>query len=263
MIYDAEVRWSVPTCERAHRRIQIPDGFCFLISRETGKPIQPAFDFLSTRYLAGFNRLRLAASKHTIKAVVDDLVDFHHYLDACGLRVEQTDYEAFAGYLDSLLSIRSSATGRTYAIATVVRRRSSVARFLHHCQNQGILKHRFNVEEVAAPFKRVASFAPELPGPSVEASDRLVRAIDPRVLTLLMEELGSLPVAFDEGNLIHSGPLSTLRLMAELCLQSGLRRAEVCDLKIKSIKDAVLDGRSYYSSIAIKVVGKGESPRLL
>ena len=45
--------------------------------------------------------------------------------------------------------------------------------------------------------------------------------------------------------------------MAELCYQAGLRRAEVCDLKAKTILQARTEGRDPLTAVAIPVLGKG------
>lgn len=265
MFYDVEVRWSargrLPEMDQVLSPVQLPADFCFLVSRTDGRPAQPAFAFLAETYLAGAKVRTVRVARNTIKAVCDDLVDFHHYLDANQIEVTDVGDVELEGYLLSMTTLASPVTGRPYEVSTIVRRRSSVARFLAYCQNKGLLKRRFRCETVVSPRGTIQRFAPNLPGPHAEPIDKLVRAIDPRLLSLLLGKLGPPCIDEVEGELRPSTSLATYRLMAEVCLQTGLRRSEVCDLQVRDIEGVAIRGRQPFSAVVIPVVGKGSKRR--
>lgn len=242
--------------------VRLPEGFCFLVSRADGRPAQPAFDYLASAYLSGVRVRALKVAKNTIKAVVDDLVDFHHFLDANNLRVSDVSEEALEGYLGSMTQVCSPVTRRLYGRATVIRRRSSVTRFLKWVQEQGLLKHRFETEMVSTSRGSFERFAPNLPAPRPEPIDKLVRAIPPFVLAHLLAECGPALVSPGEnGDLFFEKHPSTLRLMAEISLHCGLRRSEVCDLQLSDVERVRLASHGEFASIAVSVTGKGGRTR--
>jgi integrase len=265
MSYAVQLRWSargrVNAMTRVASPVLLPAGFCFLVSRSSGRPAQPAFDFVASTYLSGVRTRALIVAQHTVKAVVDDLADFHHFLDANNLLVADVDDVALENYINSLTTVSSPVTGKPYANGTVVRRRSSVARFLHYCQNHGLLKHRFQVETIITPKGEVERFAPNLPGPKADPIDKLIRAIDPRLLEPFLEELGPALIEPDADGIQVCAHPSRQRLMAEVCLHTGLRRAEVCDLQLSTTIRSSLAGRDPFTAMAIEVNGKGGKPR--
>ncbi|WP_162202474.1 tyrosine-type recombinase/integrase [Pseudoxanthomonas suwonensis] len=265
MNYDVEVRRSARGRLSAMAAIvspvHLPSGFCFLVSRASGRPAQPAFDFLTSAYLAGAQVRELICAENTIKAVVDDLSDFHHFLDAHSLWVHDVGEEALEQYLRSMTTLKSPVTGRPYERSTVLRRRSSVTRFLQFCQERGLLRHRFKIESSPTPSGIAQRFAPNLPGPRADPIDKLVRAIEPPLLRPLLDELGPALVNSVDEDLVISPQPSVSRLMAEVCLNTGLRRAEACSLRVEQVVNVHLEGRDPFTSIAISVRGKGRKLR--
>lgn len=265
MAYDVVVRSSArkrSQSEDVPWRTRLPSGFSFLVSQTNGRPVQPAFDFLRRKYLKGRKRLRLHGSVNSVEAVVRDLCDFHDFLDSQSKGVEDVNDELLEDYLESMSETVSPATGRPYAAETIQRRRSSVCSFLKDCQDKGRLRHRFTISAVKTPKGVVEVLGADIPAPSVGPMDRLIHALDPRVLKAMLDETGPGPVDIDSGgHVVPTGHLVRKRLMPEVCTQTGLRRAECCDLRRDVILHADIEGRSPLSSVAISVVGKGNKQR--
>lgn len=243
--------------------VQLPAGFRFLVSETTGRPCEPAFTFLIAKHTVGVRRLRLACAPNTCLAVARDLADFHHYLDACAISVREVTEETLEGYLDTMVLLESPATGRPYERATLRRRRASVVSFLSYCQDTGLLRYRFPTESVTTRYGVESRFASDTYNPTAEPMDRLVRAIHPTVLQLLLEAIGDPPLRLDP----HTRAVepqecrSWLRLCVELSLQSGLRREEACRISLSAVRTAHTDGRDALSSVAISIIGKGGRKR--
>ena len=115
-MYDAEVRVSGRRDDEGGRDVswhtRLPIGFEFLISRESGRPIQPAFDYLSRTYVKGRRVLRLVGSARSVDAAARDLCDFHDFLDHAGQTVADINELTLEDYLESMISVPSRATGR-------------------------------------------------------------------------------------------------------------------------------------------------------
>ncbi|UKE75362.1 tyrosine-type recombinase/integrase [Xanthomonas graminis] len=262
--YQARVRHGVlrgpSTSSRAAK--PLPAGFHFLVSEPTGKMVRPCFDHLVTKHLVGRKEHRLKGSAKSSEAAAYDLADYHNYLDARGLQVADSSPDVLIDYLESMAGQISPTNGRAYSSATVSRRRASVVSLLEYCQDSGLLKHRFSRSMMATRSGTREVFAGNIGSVRGAPPDRLVRALDPRVISALFDVLGPTPVVEDvRGGLQPAPELSPPRLMAEVCLHTGLRRQEVCDLQLDPIQLADLKNRDPYTHVAIRVVGKGNKKR--
>lgn len=236
----------------------LPGHFKFLVSRRLGTPIQPAFDFLAATFLKGRGSPRLVGTPNSVEAAVRDLCDFHDYLDHLGLEVSAVDDDVLHGYLSSMIGIKSKSTDTVYSPRTIQRRRSTVWKFIGYCQKRGLLKHRFAVETVRTPYGTRESIGAEIYGPDVGPMDQFVRALHPHVVSGLLNSCGPPPMTVSEsGEAVPTGHLSRKRLMVETCLQTGIRRAECCDLEVSAIMAVQTAERSPLSTVAIPIYGKG------
>lgn len=266
MAYSVDFRYSArrhaQEGEDVPWKSRLPADFAFLVSKISGRPVQPVFDFLLRKYVKGRKHSRIAGAKNSVEAVTRDLCDFHDFLDAKHMSVEDVDETALEDYLESMVETQAPTTGNPYAPATIVRRKSSVCTFLKDCQDRGLLKHRFTISSVKTPSGNQEIIGDDIPIPNVGPIDRLIRAIDPRVLKVMLDETGPSPVDIDaSGAVVLTENCFRTRLMPETCAQTGLRREECCCLSRDAITNADTEGRSPLSSVAIKVVGKGKKER--
>lgn len=264
--YDVVVRKSArrhdQVAEEVPWKARLPAEFIFLVSRTDGRPVQPAFDHLRRKYIKGRKRLRVVGAANSIEAAVRDLCDFHDFLDSRGALVEYVDEALLEDYLETMTEIPAPSTGKPYAAETIQRRRSNICSFLKDCQDQGRLKHRFSITAVKTPKGTVEVIGGDIATPAVGPIDRYIKALDPRALKEMLDETGPSPVDISaDGHVVQSGHLFRKRLMSETCVQTGLRRAECCDLKRDAIMEADIVGRSPLSTVAISVIGKGSKQR--
>lgn len=266
MVYAVAVRYSARRHPSSQEKLgwsaRLPGEFAFLVSAATGRPVQPAFDFLQDTYIRGRTRPRFIGAENTIRAVVRDLSDFHDYLDSRGKLVEAVDEGELEEYLLTMVDNVSPTTGKRYSAATITRRKSSVCSFLKYCQEKGRLQNRFSVTTSKTPRGSTERIGAEIPVPATGPIDRLIRAVDPRVLREILDETGPAAVAVNEqGQIEFTGELCRARLMAEVCLQTGIRREECCQLQRDLVAQADIEGRSPLSFVAIPVRGKGGKTR--
>lgn len=273
MKYDACVRHGVDARDRDAQQswsLRLGPTFFFLCNRETGYPIQPTLDFLADRFVRK-NRLgTLKFSSATRSGYVYDLAAFHWFLDQRGMRIADIRPIDLSEYLDTFTSQLSPATGRPYARATLIRHRNSVITFVSWLDRSGYLRNTDGLDAFldAAQEPRISErplthfISTDGRLPKIEPVDRVIRAPDPRVLRGLMQELGPDPVDLKEDqSLLITKEQSAARLMAEIALNSGLRRAEVCSLHTEQFEIMEMDRKKDLGATAIRVVGKGAKTR--
>lgn len=265
MTYSAVVRQSARRyanqLSEQSWKLRLPSGFHFLCYESTGLPIEPVYHFLTASQLSRNLAAKLTSCPNTSKALAYDIRDFVDFLDAVKLKIEDVDADIFEQYLGTMTGVVSTATGDIYSPSTVIRHASSVRSLLKHCQDAGLIKNRFDVSLVETPSGPKEVILNDISGPETGPIDRVIRAVDPRVLATLMSALGSEPVFVQDGSITLSGTTSRLRLMSELSLQAGLRREEVCELPRAVILKADTDGRNLLTTVAIPVIGKGRKER--
>jgi integrase len=273
-IYDAEIRRvkapkanDQSAAKRTHSKrsgdagIPLPAGFSFLVSRNTAMAIEPAFEFLCYETLTREKRPSLVCSPASAKAWAEDLIDFHHYLDARGRTFELIDEELLQGYAYDLNNSISPVTFRKFAASTIRRRWSTLTKAIRFCQSRGYLKNRFAIVEVQTPQGTALNLDVGVKLPGLNEADEHVTALHIDTLNGVFDQLGPTPTHVEGGELIISDGLTGPRLMVELCRHAGLRRAEVCDLKAQTVLNAITNGKDNFVQVAIQVMGKGSKKR--
>jgi len=232
----------------------LPTGFHFLVSRESSSAVQHVLGFMRKRCLSKAGALRLTVSLCTTSAFTYTLSDFYDYLDFNRMRLEDLDLEALTEYQSNLTDLESPVTKKPYATETINQRMWIVKAFVLWCQDNGYLKNRFDVEELPTRDGGTTTvLEPDLDTGLVEPDDINCTYIDTFHLPILMGKFGDWHEL--DGELPLSGPRD--RLMAECALQAGLRRAEVCGLRLKSVCSRNLSERDPYSTVSVRVFGKG------
>lgn len=264
--YDAEIRvvrnneGKSPASNGGLWGTPLPNHFCFLTSRTDGKVIEPAFDFMCATYLSRATTPCLKGGRNTVPTILADMADFHHYLDASGIKVADISSAHLRGYATDLCHSKSAATGKNLAASTVNRRWSTLTKFILYCLRHGYLKNVIPTAERDTKRGKVTylDIDADISG---SGSNLLITALDPQTLDLLLEELGP-PVKeiVDQTVVLCEGATSD-RLMAEVCLHTGLRRAEVCNLGLSAIETMPLDQLDPVSELPVVIVGKGNKAR--
>lgn len=265
--YDAEARYVRENEGKAlggarHLAgVPLPNGFCFLVSRTDGAIIEPAFDFLCSGYLTIDPKPSLKRPKNTIDAIVADLADFHHYLDSKSLKVSRLTKKALKSYALDLTTSKSAVTGKNLSKATVARRWSTLTKFIAHCLGRGFLKNNIPIVQRETKRGTCEVLDLEVNLEPLQQSGSLVTAVDPETLRGVLDELG--PPIFDVVDLQIElcAPSTTDRLMAEVAWNTGLRRTEVCNLRLNSILTLPRAGLDPLSKLSIVIVGKGKKSR--
>ncbi|HHA2442119.1 TPA: tyrosine-type recombinase/integrase [Stenotrophomonas maltophilia] len=266
MVYDVEICTaraiaSEATGIKCAQGVPLPEGFCFLVSRSDGTIVQPAFEFFADAHLTIGPKPKLACSKNTTAAIAADLTDFHHFLDARKKLVSDVDEDLLRSYADTLTDLDSAVTLDNLAAATIHRRWSTVTKLIAFCVKRGYLRKAPALlsKQTKRGTVQVLDVGVDLPG--LNDADELITALHPETVVGILDELGPNPVLERNGLVELAYATTAQRLMAELCYQAGLRRAEVCDLKAKTILQARTEGRDPLTAVAIPVLGKGNKKR--
>lgn len=248
--------------------IRLGSTFFFLTNRSTGVPVQPALDFLADRFVRKNGQGTLKFSPATRSAYAYDLAAFHWYLDQRGLQVADIRPVDLTEYLDTFTTQCSPATGRPYARATLIRNRNSVLMFVQWLERQGYLKSTEGLDAYIEAAQGAADagishlVTSDGRRPPNAPIDRVIRAPNPGLLRELMLNLGPDPVRLAENQSVRiADSQSCVRLMAELALNAGLRRAEVCSLVVAQFEDLELGRKKDFGATAIRIVGKGAKSR--
>lgn len=274
-IYDAEIRHVKASqaenqATRKRKKSQqseeeagapLPAGFSFLVSRSTGYAIEPAFEFLCYETLTREKFPSLLCSPASAKGWAEDLIDFHHYLDARNRPFELIDEELLQGYAYDLSNNISPVTFKRFAASTVRRRWSTLTKAIRFCQSRGYLKSRFDIEEMKTPHGTALKLEVGVKLPGLNEPDEHVTALSIDTLNGVLDQLGPSPTTVENGDVVLNDGLTGPRLMAELCRHAGLRRAEVCSLHTQTIVNAYTDGKDNFVQVAIPVIGKGSKKR--
>jgi site-specific recombinase XerD len=233
----------------------------FLVSETTHAPVGAFLQYMHHEG-AGW-------SLRTKESYVDCLKDFSDYLDAGDIALPEIDEEVLKGYLNSFREHVSPVTEREYEASTVAKKISVAKAFAMWASNHGLLQEVLPVRTKFLKRPRASNEYAHLGAPTVPVldvaveaphspdSDQHVNIIDPDDLWPLFGALGEIP---DEWRTCRPevGPvISKDRLMAELALSAGLRRAEVCGLPVRPILAARLDLDDPLRNVSLRVKRKG------
>lgn len=264
--YDAEIRvvrnnegkspgsiggmWGTP----------LPNHFCFLTSRTDGKVIEPAFDFMCSNYLTRAAEPCLKGGRNTAPTVLADLADFHHYMDAASIKVANLASKHLKGYATDLCHSRSAVTGKKLASSTVIRRWSTLTKFILYCMRRGYLKNVIPTAERDTKRGKITylDVGADIPG---TGDSLIITALEPQILDGVFKELGPAVMEVIDQSIVLRGGATTDRLMAEVCLHTGLRRSEVSNLRLGAIETMPLDDLDPVSKLPVVIVGKGNKKR--
>ncbi len=264
--YDAEIRvvrnneGKSPGSNGGLWGSPLPNHFCFLTSRTDGKVIEPAFDFMCATYLTRAAKPCLKGGRNTAPTILADMADFHHYMDASGIRVADISSAHLRGYATDLCHSKSAATGKNLSASTVNRRWSTLTKFILYCMRRGYLKNVIPTGERDTKRGKFTYLDVDA-GISGSGSNLLITALDPQTLDHLFEELGPPVKEIVDQTVVLCHAATTDRLMAEVCLHTGLRRAEVCNLKLTDVETMPLDQLDPVSELPVVIVGKGNKAR--
>jgi site-specific recombinase XerD len=269
--YDAYVRFAVDTstvktaCRRFAAR-QLPAGFPFLMAGGTGAVIEAVLSFMAAKYLVRQlpgRHEHLRWSSNTREAMVRDLKDFLDFLDSEGLLIEELSVPVINSYGATMLGARSPATGQPYAFATAVRRISNIRTFAAWLQDEGRLKRRLELSQIAPSGTTAATPTACRDSVSIRGLGKvrdLVNIMTRAEASALFKALGPMPSAraAQEG-----APYSRDRLAASVAMNVGLRRQEVASLPLQEAENAIADatqcGRD--GMCTMRILGKGKKVR--
>lgn len=235
----------------------LPQGFKYLVSRPSLRPIPEALHFLRKSCVGRVGAPRLKVATNTATARAEDLCNFYKFLDAEQLPLEEFALDDLFDYVNSMYGMVSPTTNNVYAKETIARRLSSVRPFLIFCQKQGWLKNRFEVTSKVVRGRVIETIEPGILHELVEAIDARVKHIPQADLQDLMNALGPWDKTEDQAPV--SGPRD--RLIGECALQAGLRRSEVTWLKEAAFRELRTSDRGLFSTVPISVLGKGNKWR--
>ncbi|MBK3732288.1 tyrosine-type recombinase/integrase [Azospirillum brasilense] len=224
----------------------LPVGFPFLVIEQTEQIVEPALLFMAEKYLAS-NRIFVA---NTAKAVAEDLRDWWAFLTEFDKQWDAVDTKDVELYRDAMLTTISPYTHEPYDDETVARRVGTVLRFYKWAHDKGLVS-----EEVDRKTKRRGTVAldrramahlqvdagrgesSDLSPRSNSSPDADVRVFLPAQMASVMSALGPLPSELSEDD-----PRSSRgRLVAEVCLNLGMRIDEARALTIYQIQGLILD----------------------
>jgi integrase len=244
----------------------LPVGFPFLIIERTEEIVEPVLMFMTERYLSGSRYIA-----NTAKAMAEDLRDWWVFLLEFDRLWEQATTEDVTAYCDVMANTVSPRTHERYNKTTIARRIGTVLNFYSWAHRKGLtddpidskVKRRVPISRDKRPMahlqtdpgsREVSSLLPK----SRTELDEKIRVLSPQQVRSLMDALGPLPseVAKDDTR------SSRGRLVAEVCLNSGLRIEEVRELTVYQLQDLVYDADEPLHAVPLYVtVTKGRKPR--
>ncbi len=120
MCYQAELRCVGPddfvggSAVLQHKGLRLPEGFCFLVSRESGAIVQPVFEYFAYSTLTRTRSPELCCAVNSARAWAEDLADFHHFLDARCTYFNDIDEPLLQAYANDLMTSVSPVTHKRF-----------------------------------------------------------------------------------------------------------------------------------------------------
>ena len=247
----------------------MPDGFLFLVDDDTGRIVEPVLLYLADRFIAR----RGIARPATLQAAVYNLKDWWSFLTEFGKVWNDVSTEDLRFYRDAMLQTVSPKTHQPYDVGTVRRRLSTVLQFYEWAGREGFFRENLNevsVRKIVRPMDRDALAHLHSNSDKIELSDLLPKphgGIDDAVRPFTETEyravahlLGPLPP--EKGRTATDSRPTRDRLIAELSVNTGMRRDEVSSLTLWQILD--LRPNPSHPFLALKLLitqTKGLRPR--
>jgi len=197
----------------------IPTNFPILLSNEM-RIIEPAFAYL-------LEQAELYAhSAETVRTYGEQLYDWFDSLEQSGLDWRGVDEATIAAYRNRMLEAPSSHTGRPYARSTINDRVRSVCRFYAWAHRRRM------IDELPFSFRDAPAVRPKAMGFLAHAAGK-----PSPINTLSITEYETLPRPLRVSDLhrLRAALEMPYRLMAEWAVTTGMRRMELCALRMKQI----------------------------
>ncbi len=197
----------------------IPTNFPILLTDEM-RIVEPAFAYL-------LDQAELHAhSAETVRTYGEHLYDWFDSLEQSGLDWCGVDEATIAAYRNRMLEAPSPHTGRPYARSTINDRVRSVCRFYAWAHRRRM------IDELPFSFRDAPPVRPKAMGFLAHAAGKLSP-----INTLSITEYETLPRPLRVSDLhrLRAALEMPYRLMAEWAVTTGMRRMELCALRMKQI----------------------------
>jgi site-specific recombinase XerD len=230
----------------------IPDGFPILLDNHM-TIIEVAFAYLIEHATV----LGRSHAAETVRTYAEHLHDWFDALEQSGLDWRTADETTVAAYRNRMLEAPSPHTRRPYARSTINDRVRTVCRFYEWAHRRRL------VEELPFRFVDVRSTGNRRERGMLAHLDRRPPAkMKANALTVAQRERLPRPMRVDELRKLFAELDRPYRLMAEWAVGTGLRRMELCGLKVSQIPDtANLDANADPLIGVSLTVTKGDRPR--
>lgn len=230
----------------------IPAGFPILLSAQM-KIIEVAFAFL-------LELARVPGRSHspeTLRTYGEHLYDWFDSLEQSGLDWRLADEEMIAAYRNRMLEQPSPHTGRPYARSTINDRIRSVCRFYEWAYHRGwVTELPFHMNDVRITSVRKQSFL-------AHANSRAT-VTAANVLTVAEFERLPRPLRADQLQQLFVHLAVPYRLMAEWAVATGMRRMELCALRVAQLPETHGVNATDHPLIGIPLfITKGSRPRTI
>ena len=229
--------------------VGIPAGFPILLDAQMSI-IEPAFSYL----------LELATipgrshATETLRTYSEHLHDWFDSLEQSGLDWRLADEGTIAGYRNRMLAAPSPHTGRPYARSTVNDRVRSVCRFYLWAHRRGLIDTLpFDYVDVSLRSSRQGMMA---------HLDHRRPIIAANVLTISEAERLPRPLRVDQLQALFHHLDPPYGLIAEWALATGMRRKELCGLKLQQVPEVAHLDIEEDPLVGIPLtITKGDRPR--
>src|SRR6266446_4633821 len=230
----------------------IPEGFPILFNNHMAI-VEAAFAYL-IEHATVLGRSRAG---ETVRTYAEHLHDWFDALEQSGLDWRMADETTVAAYRNRMLEAPSPHTRRPYARSTINDRIGTVCRFYDWAHRHGLVDEppfRF-VDVRSTGNRRERAMLAHLDGrPPVK--------MKANALTVAEYERLPRPLRVDELRKLFAELDRPYRLMAEWAVGTGLRRMELCGLKVSQLPQTTEIDAAAAPLIGIPVtITKGDRPR--
>lgn len=221
----------------------VPTGFPILVN-EAMQIIEPAFAYLlDVATISG-----RSTSDKTVRTYSEHLLDWFDTLEQMGISWNKVTRVTLAAYRNRHQEKPSPGTKRPYATSTINARVGAVCRFYTWAQQEGLVDQvPFNKVELRR-WQRYQPFSSH----QETVNEMTLRAYEKQRRALLDDEIHRLKANLKQ----------PYKLMTDWALNTGMRRMEICALKLADILPHIRQRGSSYKLVAIPLkITKGGRPR--
>ena len=227
----------------------IPTGFPILI-KESMQIIEPAFRYLL--YIAIISgRTR---SPKTVRTYAEHLLDWFDTLEQSDLVWDEIQTETLARYRNRHLTRVSQRTKRLYSLSTINDRLRAVCRFYTWAYKERLIDQ--------LPFDTVTVPVPREYQPFLVHTKHDPGQVTANELTLREHEKVRRALHLSEVHRLMPKLTQPYQLMAEWALATGMRRMEICALRLYQIPESIRLRQRDHPLFPISLtITKGNKPR--